>query len=268
MNKFKLNMRKVVAIAICLAGSATMFAQDNTTDEGVIINGVKWATRNVDVPGTFAVNPEDAGMFYQWNRNIGWSASDPMINSNGGTTWDYSFPYGIIWEKANDPSPSGWRVPTHAEIQKLLDTDKVKNEWIDEKNGREYTDLTTGKKLFLPAVGFRHAGDEDGSGMLLFVGLSGFYWSSTVYSFNKAHAYCLESLIDGASWDTNIILNGLPVRPVAENGNTSVNDFSADPENAVITGFFDMLGRRLNEEPAKGTYIIKYNNGMTKKMMK
>ena len=47
----------------------------------VIINGVKWATCNVDAPGTFAAAPESAGMFYQWNRKIGWSATDPM----GGT---------------------------------------------------------------------------------------------------------------------------------------------------------------------------------------
>jgi len=33
-------------------------------DEGVIIDGVKWATRNVDVPGTFASSPEAPGMFY------------------------------------------------------------------------------------------------------------------------------------------------------------------------------------------------------------
>jgi len=42
-------------------------------DEGVVINGVKWATRNVDRPNTFAETPESAGMFYQWNDKIGWS---------------------------------------------------------------------------------------------------------------------------------------------------------------------------------------------------
>ena len=30
---------------------------------GVEINGLMWATRNVDKPGTFAENPEDFGMF-------------------------------------------------------------------------------------------------------------------------------------------------------------------------------------------------------------
>ena len=52
MIKVRLNLRKVVAIAICLAGFSVsnVLAQDNTTDQGVVINGVKWATRNVGKP--------------------------------------------------------------------------------------------------------------------------------------------------------------------------------------------------------------------------
>ena len=59
-----------------------------TTDPGVHINGVVWATRNVDTPGTFATRPESAGMLYRWNRRIGWSATDPIVDSNGNTTWE------------------------------------------------------------------------------------------------------------------------------------------------------------------------------------
>ena len=32
-----------------------------TPEEGVVINGVRWATRNVAAPGTFIANPQDAG---------------------------------------------------------------------------------------------------------------------------------------------------------------------------------------------------------------
>ena len=91
----------------------------NRFDEGVVISGIRWATRNVDMPGTFADNPTDAGMLYQWGSRIGWSSTDPLINSNGGTRW---FGVGIVsseWEAQNDPCPIGWRVPTQEEVHTL-----------------------------------------------------------------------------------------------------------------------------------------------------
>jgi len=44
------------------------FFKKKRTDEGVVINGVKWATCNVDNPGTFVNRPETTGKIYQWNR--------------------------------------------------------------------------------------------------------------------------------------------------------------------------------------------------------
>ena len=77
----------------------------STADKSVVINGVHWATCNVDKPGTFVAGPEDAGMFYQWDIKIGWSSTDPMTNTMGGTTWNnssanvYSHYY---WSDGND----------------------------------------------------------------------------------------------------------------------------------------------------------------------
>ena len=52
--------KKFFTTAIALMGlCATMFAQE----EGVVINGVTWATCNVDVPGKFAAKPESPGKF-------------------------------------------------------------------------------------------------------------------------------------------------------------------------------------------------------------
>ncbi|MDR0872785.1 MAG: leucine-rich repeat domain-containing protein, partial [Prevotellaceae bacterium] len=92
-------------------------------DEGVEIDGVLWATRNVGAPYSFAGTPSDYGMLYQWNKNVGWTNSDPMTNSNGGNIWDtsYTVPSDSKWKYANDPSPNGWRVPNIDEMQKLLD---------------------------------------------------------------------------------------------------------------------------------------------------
>ena len=135
----------------------------------VLINGVKWATRNVSAPGTFAANPENPGMFYQWNKKVGWSATDPMINSNGGTTWDNSIPSGTTWEKANDPCPSGWRMPNNTELQSLVDAN---NQWttINGVNGRVVG--SGNNTIFLPAVGVRQYG------ILEDVGSNGWYWGS------------------------------------------------------------------------------------------
>ena len=179
----------------------------------VWINGVCWATRNVDMPGTFAENPEDAGMFYQWNRNIGWSSINPMINSNYGTTWDSNIPIGIIWERANDPSPEGYRVPTREEQQKLIDTDKVTSEWttLNGVPGRKFTDITTGNTIFLPAVGYRHSSLV---GTLRYVGTYGRYWSSTQLDSN--YAYDLLLLSSAAYVDDDFRRNGVSVRAVAE----------------------------------------------------
>ena len=172
MDTNKTKMRKIVAIAICLAcfSVSNVFAQDNTTDQGVVINGVKWATRNVDKPGTFAEKPESAGMFYQWNRNRAWAATGKNVSG-----WDGREAEGQSWEKANDPSPDGWRVPTIYEITTLLDTKKVRSIWtvVNGVKGRKYTDKATGNSIFLPAAGMRFFI----KGELVEVG-SGSYWSS------------------------------------------------------------------------------------------
>jgi len=183
----------------------------STSDPGVVINGVKWATRNVDKPGTFAAKPEDAGLFYQWNRKIGWSATDPMVNSTGGNTWDNSYPSGSTWESANDPSPTGWRMPTFDEIKTLLaTTDKVSNEWTTQNgvSGRKFTDIATGKTLFLPAVGIRYGSD----GTLQLAGTYGCYWGNA--QDHNDLAYFLR--FNSADWSYFDHLNGFSVRSVAK----------------------------------------------------
>lgn len=58
-------MKKLITLFIVLLFSGTLMSIEAQTDEGVEINGLIWATRNVDAPGTFAKNPEDYGMYYQ-----------------------------------------------------------------------------------------------------------------------------------------------------------------------------------------------------------
>ena len=168
-------------------GNYTATCAVTVIPEWVLINGVKWATRNVDMPGTFAATPQDAGMFYQRNRKIGWSSTDPMINSDGGTTWDDSYPEGDTWEKENDPCPTGWRVPTAGELWSLVTTG---SEWTTENDVNGRTFGNDDNLLFLPAARFRnYLGELRGI-------VGGYYWSSVAES---NYSYVLSFTSTGVS---------------------------------------------------------------------
>jgi len=128
-----------------------------TTDPGVKINGVIWATRNVDKPGTFTANPEDPGMFYQWNSKVGWKYNDPLTPSDGISTWNPNWDGNgaTTWEKANDPCPPGWRLPTEGELLSL--TSHWSSATVNGMNG--FWCGTTGAVVFLPCAGFRYKSD-------------------------------------------------------------------------------------------------------------
>ena len=177
--------------------------------EWVEIKGVKWATCNVNMPGTFAAKPEDAGMFYQWNRRIGWSSTDSMINSDGGTTWNSSEDTGISWEKANDPCPTGWRVPTILELQSLI---AVGTQWttVNGVNGTIFG--SDDKIVFFPAVGWRSSVD----GKLGSVGYGSIFWSGTPDSRLNDFAHYLYLGSDRVGTVSNLTSYGCSVRCVSD----------------------------------------------------
>jgi uncharacterized protein (TIGR02145 family) len=177
--------------------------------EWIEISGVKWAKRNVDKPGTFTANPEDTGMFYQWNRKTGWSSTDPLINSDGGTTWDDSMPNGDSWKKANDPCPTGWRIPTFEEQQSLVASG---SEWttLNGVNGRYFGGGD--KRVFFPVAGYRSGSD----GTLFYVGIGGDYWSSTPTPANSTRAYHIGIDSGDALMYVAARSHGLSVRCVSE----------------------------------------------------
>jgi uncharacterized protein (TIGR02145 family) len=225
MKKIKFLMFAALFAAVC-AGFGSCEKDDDdknskeensnpfTYDEGAVINGVKWATRNVDVPGSFAANPEDAGMFYQWNSKIGWSSVDPMVNSSGGTTWG-SPASSDTWQVTNDPSPSGWRVPTFAEIQSLLDTEKVVHESTTQngQKGMLFTDKISGVSIFLPTAGYRRYSNGTLYPPVDSDDLRGNYWSSSWHNVNGAYdLYFIRNSFP--DWGDSLPKYGYSIRPV------------------------------------------------------
>ena len=198
---------KLTALA---GGNATITvkAGDKTANctvyvNATLINGVIWANSNVDAFRTFAPTPESAGMFYQWGKPKAWAATGSV------TGWDSTTSTDTTWTADNDPCPNGWRVPTKAELQSLKNTTFVTSKWTTD--GRRFTDIATGKSIFLPAAGAR----DFNIGALVSVDSSGWYWSSTGDSSSSGTS-CLN--FDSSFFNISIGLyktNALSVRCVA-----------------------------------------------------
>jgi uncharacterized protein (TIGR02145 family) len=197
---------------------------ENISDSGVVINGVKWATRNVAAPGTFTNKPEDAGMFFQWNSRTAWADTDLTTPSEGTIKWNSSWNGGFTspsasdtWASANNPSPNGFRVPTYEEIRLLLDTKKVTQTWTTQNgvNGMKFTDITNGNSIFLPA-----SGNCNAKGQVKAKGSDGQYWSSTADSRTSAYTLFFynndDDLGSDAGTDRTNRVYGFPIRPVAK----------------------------------------------------
>ena len=161
-------MKKILFLsALFIFGFASCSKDDDPsiTDEGVVINNVRWATRNLDYPGTFAPYPHSAGRLYQWGTLDGVTHHWPSIGEV--TNWNNSDDR-VAWTFANDPCPTGWRVPTSHELGLLISAGSV---W------RMYNDTygfflgTEPNQIFLPITSHR--------GLSGIHAVGGYYWSRT-----------------------------------------------------------------------------------------
>ncbi|MDR3236262.1 MAG: hypothetical protein LBT48_05980 [Prevotellaceae bacterium] len=138
------------------------FPQDGfseTTDPGIVIGGIIWATRNLGEPGKFVASPFDPGYIYQWNRNVPWTIDKPcdfnytrqnypypnnVFHAIDGSTWDETWIGGgaSTWQDADALCPSGWRLPTYAEFEILYNRHPIGTNGKKAATCISYKDVT------------------------------------------------------------------------------------------------------------------------------
>ena len=162
-------------------------------------SGTLWATCNVG-----ASKPEDHGDYYAWGETqpkdtYNWNTYQYCMGSDTTTMTKYctnsSYGYnGFVdtlteLQPIDDPATAnwgnGWYTPKKEQWDELYE--HTNSEWTT-RNGVEgwlFTSRRNGKRLFLPAAGYR----KDSS--LLDAGSYGSYWSSSLYTDNPYSAWIL-----------------------------------------------------------------------------
>ena len=163
--------------------------------EGVDLGlSVKWAARNVG-----AATPTDAGSYFAWGE-----VSDKFEFSPGSYL-------GAEGDAATAIMGSGWRIPTDAEWEELMngcvwhwtEFDSVKGYLLVSKNP-DYNDAA----LFLPAAGYC----DDCYSYL--TGVKGYYWSASIVESKPSYAYSVILNEEEPEWDQTPRYLGLSIRAV------------------------------------------------------
>ena len=161
-------------------------------------SGIKWATCNVG-----AEKPEYYGNYYAWGEvlpkeDYSWAthkyangASDKLTKyCNDASKGDNGFTDNKTTLEPEDDAArvnwgGSWRMPTDAEWGELRE--QCTWTWTTQNgiNGYRVASKTNSNSIFLPAAGYRY---DTGLGN---VGLSGYYWSSSLSEYGPNNAWSL-----------------------------------------------------------------------------
>jgi len=197
----------------------------------VEIAGIKWATMNVG-----AKKVTDHGLYFQWGDTKGYTTSDVGFGTrqkvftladykhyrSNGTPISEITKYNVTDGKMVLDLPDdavhanwggGWRMPTKNEFATLGKA--VTTAWTTDYQGSGVAGLVltdkvdNSKVLFFPAAGFCNYGDA------YYVGIIGYYWSSSLFNEAKLLTLGLNFGSFHVHWQySHVRYLGLPVRGV------------------------------------------------------
>ena len=198
---------------VTVTAELTYESGDIPDGETVVINGVTWATANVDIPGTFAASPTDMGLLFQFNRITGYSTEGNTAYDAGGETdfvWNTTGDASNTWDSSNDPCPDGYRVPTADELRTLTDAANV--DCLYDGVGATFTDKNTGAVMFLPG-----GVERSGSTGALWNPAWCAYWSANGNESSSTLAYRLYAGESAVSVNQSTRATGYFIRCVTDN---------------------------------------------------
>ena len=188
-------------------------------------SGLLWATCNIG-----ANSPEDYGDYFAWGETqtkdyYDWNTYQYCNGSYNTLTKycnDSDFGYNGFTDNLTTLLPeddaattnwvNGWRMPTQAEWQELVNNTIVSWTTQNGVSGLLFI-AANGNSLFLPAAGMR-----GGVGGLNYAGSYGYYWSSSsIGASYPSFAWSLYFNSDGSLVRNDGRCVGFSVRPVLEN---------------------------------------------------
>ena len=164
-------------------------------------SGLLWATWNVGATGE-----PSYGKYYQWGAGAATYTQIDQFHT-GGTDSSYTLPSSA--DTATQVMGEGWRMPTQAEFQDLIDN--TNHNWVTNFNGSginggKFTSKTNPNAyVFFPASGIQYKNISESPSILSCV------WSSTP---NGGFAYYLSLNINTMVLTSTYRNRGLSVRGV------------------------------------------------------